>query len=538
MTAKLSNLDCIIVGYHNVELAEMIQALDGTRQYSGAYHALISNSVPYDGKRLTYFDLLNQVLTQATGRDHHWHVSQLPNLAACYLKSFLNRRQLNVEIINYFTQEKGRFAELLAGSPATVAITTTFYTDNRPIIEIIEFIRRHNSDTKIVLGGPYIYSLASTQDARTQDYVFKSIGADIYVVESQGEHTLSLLVSKLREGKNQDLGDIPNLVYTTDNQTFQRTKRIIENNSLDENSIDWQYFEKEFYTPTVYMRTARGCSFACSFCRFPALGGPPVHASLETVEKEMKGLASDVKNLVFIDDTFNVPLPRFKELCRMIIRNHFDFEWFSYFRCANADDEAFDLMQASGCRGVFLGIESGDQQILNNMNKFATVEKYAAGIRKLEERGIFTFASLIIGFPGESEASVQNTIAFIEAARPSFYRAELYYHDGLVPIQQQAEKYGLKGAGYGWRHRSMDWRKASQLIEQIYKTISGSMILPIYMFDFWSLPYLLGKGLTWPQITGFIKIANKMLVQGFDVPHADTTEHERELLSLFSEQQT
>ena len=130
---------------------------------------------------------------------------------------------------------------------------------------------------------------------------------------------------------------------------------------------------------------------------------------METIEKELDSMheLGNVSNAVFIDDTFNVPFPRFKEICRMMIRNKYTFNWFSYFRCSNSDEEAIELMAQSGCKGVFLGIESGSPTILKNMNKSATVEKYAQGIEWLRQYGILTFASIITGFPGETEATVQ-----------------------------------------------------------------------------------------------------------------------------------
>src|SRR5205085_10332281 len=185
----------------------------------------------------------------------------------------------------------------------------------------------------------------------------------------------------------------------------------IEDNDMDENSVDWSRFEREFYTPGVQIRTARSCAFSCSFCKYPAMAGRLNLTSLPVVERELRMLNdAGVKHLVFIDDTFNVPLPRFKDLCRLMIDNKFDFEWYSFFRCSNSDDQAFDLMYKSRCKGVFLGIESGDPTVLVNMNKFAKVDRYKYGIRMLKERGITTFASIIVGFPGESEETVKNTL--------------------------------------------------------------------------------------------------------------------------------
>jgi radical SAM PhpK family P-methyltransferase len=529
-----SHLDCIIIGYHDIDFATVVQKLKKTQKYSGAYHNLKTNSVLLEGERISYMSLLNRVLSEATGRDRPLHVCELPNLGVHYLKNYLAKRHLNIEIVNFFTREKDRLLELLALSPYAVAITTTFYVDHSPIVEIVEFIRKHSPATKIIVGGPHIYNICSNQDIDTQDLIFSSIGADFYIHDSQGEDTLFRLLCELRRQKELDLNSIPNLIYTFENLFFYRTVRRIENNNLDENSIDWHYFERENYIPTTQMRTARSCAFACSFCRYPAFAGPLNLTGIPIIENELRMLqAAGVSNIVFVDDTFNVPLSRFKDICRMMIRNQFDFKWFSYFRCSNADDEAFDLMQRSGCKGVFLGIESGDQTILKAMNKFAKPSRYEYGIRHLKERGIITFASLIVGFPGETEETVRNTMSFIENTAPDFYRAELYYHDTKVPIQQRAAEYNLTGAGYSWRHSTMTWNEACNLIEMMYTNIQSSLVLPLYMFDFWSIPYLIGEGITSGQLSQFMSIAQRMLIQGLDDKVTDTRQQWEDLITIF-----
>jgi p-methyltransferase len=264
------------------------------------------------------------------------------------------------------------------------------------------------------------------------------------------------------------------------------------------------------------------------------MAGPLNLMSLERIENELDYLnGAGVKRIVFIDDTFNVPLSRFKDICRLIIKKGYSFDWYSFFRCSNSDDEAFDLMAMSRCKGVFLGIESGDEKILKGMNKFANIERYKYGIRKLKERGIITFASIIVGFPGETEQSVRNTTEFLEDARPDFYRAELYYHYSDVPIHKQADVYGIRGAGYSWKHNTMDWRRAAELVQTMYKTISGPAVCPGYMFDFWSIPYLRGKGLTIDQITGFTRIAQEILVNSFGESVPDASRQEDQFLTLF-----
>ena len=270
------------------------------------------------------------------------------------------------------------------------------------------------------------------------------------------------------------------------------------------------------------------------------MSGPLTLTSLEAVEKEMRQLQEGgARYLVFIDDTFNVPLPRFKKLLKMMIKNKFDFNWVSYFRCSNSDDEAFDLMAESNCRGVFLGIESGDNDMLVRMNKHAAAEKYEYGIKRLNERGVITFASLIIGFPGETPETVRNTMNFIERSRPTFYRAQVYYHRTNLPIHQQADTYGLRGGGYSWSHNSMTWQQACDLIEMMYGNIKGSTILPESMFDFWSIPYLLGKGISKEHIIEYMRRAQKLLfnsLHGANIVNQDEDQKSyQDLISLSKE---
>jgi radical SAM superfamily enzyme YgiQ (UPF0313 family) len=321
------------------------------------------------------------------------------------------------------------------------------------------------------------------------------------------------VLARLREHRDQS--GIATVIWRGPDGRWRREPREAENNDLDAESIDWSRFAPARLAPTAQMRTARSCAFKCSFCSHPELAGPLTLASVEVIERELEQLvACGVRNVVFIDDTFNVPLPRFKSICRMMIRRGFPLRAFSYLRAGNADTETFDLMAEAGWAGAFLGVESGDQRILGNMNKFAKVQTVAAGVRALRERGIATFTSFIVGFPGETDESIANTIAFISDNAPDFYRAEVWYADPGTPVMRDAERFGIKGAAFSWRHATMDWREATRWVHEIYATVTASQVLPVYGFDFWSLPYLLGQGFTLDYIRRFTEIAGAMMLRG------------------------
>jgi p-methyltransferase len=402
---------------------------------------------------------------------------------------------------------------------------------NLPVNEMVEFIRQHNPRVKIVVGGPLIANHARHAHGEEFRTALDDMGADIYVIEGQGELTLARIVACLKDGG--DLNSVPNLAYLEDGRLL-RTPVVAENNSLDENFIDWRTFPDEHLGATLQTRTARSCAFKCSFCNYPGRAGALTLSSLEVIEQELDSMLAvgDVQNVVFIDDTFNVPFPRFKDLCRMMIRKQYPFNWFSYFRCSNSDEEAIELMARSGCKGVFLGIESGSPSILTNMNKAATIEKYAAGIEMLRRHGIMTFGSFIVGFPGETDETVQETINFIKETRPDFYRAQMWYCEPGTPIQNERAKYEINGEGFVWSHATMNSLEAMDHIDRMFLTLDDSTWLPQWSFDFWSIPYLMGRGISLDAFKSFMTQAHNLLrLEIASVPGRQKEVLQREYLS-------
>jgi p-methyltransferase len=508
------NLDCVVIGYNEAPFEQYEKLLRNYGEDSEAYRDLKFSFVDVGGKKLNYVDLLNHVLALADGHEgangkHRFESGDIPNLAAVYLTNYLRRRGHDAAFINLFQREKEQLSEYLAQNPLCVAITTTFYVLNFPVNEMVEFIREHNSEVKIVVGGPLIANHLRNYREDKLTTALDDLGADIYVTDSQGELTLTQIIECLKNGG--DIRDVPNLIYS-ENGKFQRTRVVTENNSLDENYINWRGFPDCDLGHTLQTRTARSCAFKCSFCNYPGRAGALTLAGLDTLEKEFDSMRElGVRNVVFIDDTFNVPLPRFKDICRLMIKKDYRFNWFSYFRCSNSDQEAFDLMAESGCRGVFLGIESGSPAILKNMNKAATVEKYATGIERLHQHGILTFGSFIIGFPGETDATVKETVDFIKATKPTYYRAQMWYNEPGTPIHNEAQKYNITGEGFVWNHLTMDSLEAMDHIDRMFLEIDSSVWLPQWSFDFWVIPYLLGKGISFDNFRDFMTIAHKLL---------------------------
>ena len=210
----------------------------------------------------------------------------------------------------------------------------------------------------------------------------------------------------------------------------------------------------------------------------------------------------------------------------MMIREKFKFRWVSNFRCQFADREMVELMKESRCDGVFLGIESANNQVLGNMNKAATVEKFRQGIALLKEHEIVTMGSFIIGFPGETPGTVKDTIQFIEETQLDFYRAQLWYCEPITPIWQEREKYGLRGESFEWQHNTMDSQTACNFLDELFLNIQNSLWVPQYNFDFDKIWQLKLRGMDIPQIKEFLRALHRGIKEKLKNPYRQEVDFE------------
>ncbi|GGX75489.1 PhpK family radical SAM P-methyltransferase [Streptomyces hiroshimensis] len=506
----MAGLDCVVIGYNEGNFDDYRVMSERAGPSSPEYQIFRKEHLVVDGRPMPWMDAFSTLRNRVTGRQDRYHVGEVFNLAALYLTSFLRRRGLSAEPVSLYSGERDRLADLLAERPMVVAVTTTFYVNILPVVPIVEFIREHSPESHIVIGGPLVDNLCLNGITDTVQDLFDAMGADSYVQESQGESALAKLTLALREG--QDISAVDNVIHFTDG-AWRLTRRRPENNDLDDGSIDWSGFSPDLIGATAQLRTARSCAFKCSFCDYPSRAGALAAASVETVRKELRAMAElGVKNVVFVDDTFNVPPKRFKDICRMMIEEDLGLRWYSYFRCSNArDEEAFDLAAESGCSGVFLGIESGDTEILANMHKLAQDSQYRVGLERLNERDITTFASIIVGFPGENARTVSNTVDFLNETKPTFWRAQAWWANPRSPVYKNQEVLGIKGEGYSWSHATMTSSEAAGLTDSMFDRVTGSTWLPLYDFDFWSLPYLAGKGVGVEELTPILRLSEQIM---------------------------
>jgi anaerobic magnesium-protoporphyrin IX monomethyl ester cyclase len=508
-------IDCLLIGHNEMRFADYEQNIRSMGLHTGAYRDLNLNLIWYQDKPLAAAEAFNLFGSNRDSEPLDILKTLSPTIA--YLGTFLQRRGFSFAYVNAFQAEKERLAALLKEADVlTAAITTTLYTSVFPILEIVDFVRRANPGVKIVLGGPFVATQVRSQEPGAVDFLFHTIGADFYVNSSQGEATLVHLIRSLKQGTPPH--QIPNLYYK-DGGGYRSTAAVPEDNKLSENMVNWELFAHRLGDHAA-IRTSISCPFACSFCNFPEYAGPYQPVDIPAIEQELDQLRriETVTSLHFIDDTFNVPVKRFKEILRLMIRNKYTFRWHSYLRCQFADEEMAELMKAAGCEGVYLGLESGSDQILKNMNKAVRVEEYLRGIGLLKRYGLLCHGNFIVGFPGETPETVRQTVRLIEESGLDFFRVQLWYCLHVTEIWRQRQRFGIKGESFEWSHATMDSKTAADFIDRIFLSIDGPTWLPQYNFDVVNLWHMIFRGLPLPQVKSFIRAFNRGIKERLQDP--------------------
>jgi radical SAM PhpK family P-methyltransferase len=505
-------IDCVLIGFNDASYPEYVQRVLARGPNTPAARDLGLNYLDFNEVPCRSMDLLNRFCEEGGAADNGrpFHNSDFLWPVITYLATYLDRRGFSFDYVNLFHFEKDRLQRILTGNEVrAVAVTTTLYFSPYPVLEIISFVRRHNRDAKVIVGGPYIYNQVHDADVRAVQQLLSALGADYYVFSGEGEAALAGILHSLKCRTSLDL--TPNVAFRREpGGPFVITRAAPESNSLAENMVDYSLFPRADVGQFVSLRTAKSCPFSCAFCNFPEIAGKYTFLDVTLVEKELNAIrdVGQVTTLTFIDDTFNVPKARFKQLLRMMIANDYQFRWNAFYRCDQGDDETIDLMADAGCEGVFLGVESGSDAILARMNKSARRRDYLRAISHLRDRGVVTNASLIVGFPGETPETVNETISLLEEARPDFYGANLWFCDRKTPIWKARDAYHIEGAGLEWRHDTMTATEACDWIDRMFLSVDDSVWLPEDGFELWSVFYLQRRGMDRDGVKRFARAFN------------------------------
>ena len=344
-------------------------------------------------------------------------------------------------------------------SPEVVAITALTPTIEQAM-KTAQLVKKICPDTLVVMGG--YHPTFNHQELLETDSV------DI-VVMGEGEYTMLELMKTIEI--NGDLAKVKGIAF--DNIVTPPSPLITDLDSLPFPALHLLPMEHykllNMKTNVATMITSRGCPMQCSFCASAALHGSKLRLrSPEKIVDEMEYLIKEynVETIAFMDDTFTLHSKRVKQICAEIKKRDLDVFWGCTARVDTLSGDLLKQMREAGCITMFMGVESADQQILDQVNKKTTIAKIKHAFELSRKERIRTIASVVLGMPGDTKESMGRTIKFVQELKPSYaiFRLATPY-PGTRFYQQMMEKNLIK---------VKDWSKYT-LISPIIDTMECSL---------------------------------------------------------------
>ncbi len=314
--------------------------------------------------------------------------------------------------------------EIQEKKPEIVGISNHLTSQLENTLKVAKIAKKINKKIKIIVGGPHASS-------NPQDF-FKTGDVD-FVIMGEGEFAFSKLIKELKN-KKKKFEKINNLVYMHKNKIKINKSKLIQN--LDSLPIPaYHLINMKNYLDLIRggrgritletkndkrisMITSRGCPFNCIFCSIHGHMGRKWRAnSAEYVIKHINKLVKEYKinHVSFEDDNLTLNIPRFEKILDGLIKNKIKITWDTPngIRADNLNLNLLKKMKKTGCSSLKIGIESGDQEVVNKIvGKALDLKKVIKTVSLCKKLDIPLTGFFIIGMPGETKKNIMQTINF------------------------------------------------------------------------------------------------------------------------------
>ena len=391
-----------------------------------------------------------------------------PPLGIAYMAGVLQENNIDVEILDASAEDmdfKDVEKELLKRKPDLVALTALTPTIGRAL-ETAQIVKETLPDSIVVMGGYHpTFNFIETLEDENVDIV----------IRGEGEYIMLNLVQALEN--QSSLHDVKGIVFEDKN-----SKEIVVNpeapliQDLDElpfpalNLLPMKKYRLlDMDTHMTTMITTRGCPMQCSFCSSAAMHGKKIRErSVENIVDEIEYLKTnyDIDTIAFMDDTFTLKKRKVMAICDEILKRNIEIMWGCTSRVDTLDEKLLKKMKEAGCITIFIGVESADQQQLDNMCKNTTIAKIENAFKIARKLKIRTIASVALGMPGDTKEIMNKTVKFVHKLKPNYAIYSLATpYPGTRFYKEAFEKNLIK---------IKDWSKYT-LITPILETIDCSL---------------------------------------------------------------
>lgn len=374
-----------------------------------------------------------------------------PPQGLLHISTFMRSNGMDCHIYDSTFNSFSDFCSYLGKEkPAYLGLYVNLMT-RRNIIRIINFIRDTQSlkEMKLILGGP---------DVKHHAELFIERGAD-YCISGEGEKTFMELIQLLEKDNLAGIQKLKGITYKTEKQEIVFTGESELIASLDDLPFpDFGMIDLEKYLSTwksfhgfssMTISTMRGCPYSCRWCSKAVFGRSFRRRSAPQVVKELARLQSSFSPDRFwiVDDIFTISNSWLIEFRDAIAKANLQISYECITRADRMDAETIGLLKESGCFRLWIGAESGSQKVLDLMDRGVKAQVVQEMIKGTKAAGIESGTFLMLGYPGETEEDIMETIRYLKNADPDHYTITLSYPIPGTGFYEEVKDKGLKIPG-------------------------------------------------------------------------------------------
>lgn len=333
-----------------------------------------------------------------------------PPIGLVSIASIVRKQGYNIKVIDAHADNLNTaqiLNKIMQVNPSIIGITSTSLL--WPLVsKLSKNIKNKFNQILLIVGGPH-----------TTMYPLEVLESSRFDVAVYGEGEITFL--KLIEAKvgNSTFENVKGIVYKLNGKIIKTPLRkpIIDLDTLPFPALDLLDMEKYFSLTVdenfIPMITTRGCNYNCQFCS-PNYLGPYRERSKENVVKEIEKYVKEkgIQEIIFFDENFTYNKERTIEICKSIINKELEFDWNIRTRIDNLDEEILYFLKKAGCKTLHVGVESGVDWILKEMNKNITTKQIRSKVELIKKYGLQVRGYFMLGYPKEKFIHSLKTVAF------------------------------------------------------------------------------------------------------------------------------
>ncbi len=349
-------------------------------------------------------------------------------LGLLYISGYLNAHKIKNEVYDTtFYSREDQLNFIRDKQPKVVAIYTNLMTKIN-VIKLIKVLKTDSSHgfPKLILGGPDI-------TYNCENYL--NTGVDFLIIGEGEQTTLELYNAIVNSKEHQNIAGIAYLENGVVKKTSPRVKMKdlsqlpLPNRKaipVDKYLDTWKTHHGK---SSMTVSTQRGCPYTCRWCSTAVYGQSYRRRPAEMVAAEL-GILKDTyqpDSIWFVDDVFTVSHKWIRSFCEQVHKQNAIIPFECITRAERLNDEVLQLLKDAGCYRIWIGAESGSQKIIDAMDRRVDVDVVKKAIQKTNALDIETGTFIMVGYPGENESDINETINYLKAANPTHFTITVAY---------------------------------------------------------------------------------------------------------------